>query len=88
MFDVHQPDGFGNAPGFVFIVFGWFPCFDGAKRTRAGTSIAEDHKGGSAFTPAFAHIGAVAALANGVQLVAIYKGSHFFIFFAYGQFDP
>jgi hypothetical protein len=40
---------------------------------------------GSACAPAFAHIGAVAAFANGMKLMGIDKGSYMFIFFANGK---
>jgi hypothetical protein len=66
VFYAHQPDGFRHAPRFVLIMFIGAAGFYGAKGTGAGTHIAQDHKGGGACAPAFAHIGAIAAFANGV----------------------
>src|SRR6187402_1039581 len=49
------------------------------------TDISKDHECGGACTPAFTHIGAVAAFANSMKLMCIDKTSYMLIFFANGK---
>src|SRR5690606_26060359 len=58
----------------------------GAKGAGARADITEYHERGRTGPPAFAHIGAVATLADGMQFVLVYQTAHMPIFFAYREF--
>ena len=71
MFHFHQMDGFGNALRFIPInSFRPAGCHC-AKAATACANISQDHKSCRACAPAFAHVRAVAAFANGVQFMRI-----------------
>jgi hypothetical protein len=80
-------DGFGHALRLIPVYrFG----ASGGNRTEtaaAGADIAKDHKGGSAFAPTFAHIRAVAAFADRMELMSIYETADMLIIFADRKFD-
>ena len=59
-----------------------------AEAAAARTHVAEDHESGRTCAPAFAHVGAVATLANGVQLVLADDAGHLPVVLADGQFHP
>jgi hypothetical protein len=69
--EVHLGDGFGDAGGFSEVVFGGAAGLDGAEITGAGADVTQNHEGGGAAGPAFAEVGALGALANGVELVFV-----------------
>ena len=77
VFDLHEYDGFGHPAWLIGVVFIGATSFDGTKRTRTGTGIAQNHKGRRTCAPAFAHVRAIPALANGVQLVFVHQSPHF-----------
>jgi hypothetical protein len=85
--DPHEPDGFGHAPRFVFVVLVGAAGLDGTKRTRTRTHIAQNHKRSGTSPPAFAHVGAVAALADGVQLKIIDDTPHVAVVLAHREAD-
>jgi hypothetical protein len=88
MFHFHQEDGFGHTLGFIPIYgFGSAGSY-GTKATATRTYISEDHECGCSRAPAFAHIGAIATFANGVELMGINKVADIFIAFPYGQLYP
>src|SRR5690606_18620472 len=60
----------------------------GTESARPRADVAEDHERGGARAPAFAHVGAVAALADRVQLVLAHDLAHLAIVLAGGQFHP
>jgi hypothetical protein len=83
--NLHKAYGFGYAAGLVGIVFIGAAGFDGAEAARSGAYITQNHKRGRTCAPTFAHIGAIAALADGMQVVFVYQGAHMLIGRAYGQ---
>jgi hypothetical protein len=87
MFDLHELDGLGHSARLIGIQLGGFACGYGAEGAGAGTDIAEDHKRGRTFAPALAHVGAVAALANGMQFIFVDDLAHHPKILAHGEFD-
>ena len=85
MFHFHQVDGFGYPLGFVPIHWFRTSCRYRTKAATAGAHIAQDHKGGRAFAPAFTHIRAVAAFADGMELMRIDEAAHILITLSYRQ---
>jgi hypothetical protein len=85
--DLHQKNGLCNAIGFAFVILNRSSGFHCTKTTGTRANIAEDHKRRRARTPAFPHIRAVTALANGVQFVLIDQLPHMPVVFAHGQFN-
>ena len=79
MFDSHNLDGlryfFWLIPFYRF----WSSSFYTTKATRTRTNVSKNHKSCGSFTPTFSHIRAVAALANGVELVFVYKSTTLFV---------
>jgi hypothetical protein len=73
MFNAHGSDGLSNPSGLVGIVFVGPAGGNSAKRTATGTHISKDHERGGAFSPALAHIGAISALTDGVQLLLVHN---------------
>ena len=86
MFHSHGFNGLCYSLRLVGIVFGWSAGGYCTEITTTRADISKNHKSGSAFTPAFAHVWAVAALANGVQLIVIDNLSYFSITFANWKF--
>src|SRR5208282_3488439 len=69
----HARDGFGNTQRFVFIRRpSGFAGGNRAEAAGARANIAENHEGGGAMLPAFAHVGAAGRFANGMKV----KGTH------------
>ena len=69
----HARNGFGDAERFVFI--GRADGFAGGDSTEAagaGTDLAQNHEGGGAVFPTFAHVGAASGFADSVEV----EGAH------------
>ena len=62
-------------------------CIYGVEGAGTGTGIAQNHESGRALAPALAHVGAVAALANGVQAVIVHEVADVLVFFTDWQLD-
>jgi hypothetical protein len=88
MFYLHQLDRFRYAPWLVGIIFIGPAGGYRAKTATSGTHIPQDHEGGRSGTPAFSHIRAVSAFANGVEFIVIDQLSYFPEFGACGKFNP
>ncbi len=71
MLEFHEGDGFGDAAGLVEVERGRAAGGDVAEAAGAGADVAEDHDGGGAAGPAFAHVGAFGGFADGVELVVV-----------------
>jgi hypothetical protein len=84
--EVHDSDGVAYSFGFVEVEFGWAACGDVAEAAGAGADVAEDHEGGGAGGPAFAHVGAFGGLADGVKAMVVDHAEKLGIFFACGHF--
>ena len=77
----HSGDRFGDAFGLVFSGRAErFAAGDGAESAGTRANIAQDHEGGGAVFPAFAHIGAARAFADGVQIERAHRALQFLIF--------
>jgi hypothetical protein len=87
VFNFHEVNSFGYALGLIPVNRFGAPGGDGAEATATGADIAEDHKGGGTFSPTFAHIGAVAAFADGMEFMRIYETTDMFIVFADRELD-
>ena len=81
MLDFHQEDRFRDTAWLVFIIFIGTPRLHGTEGARTRTHIAKDHEGSRAGAPAFAHVGAIAALADGVEVVGIDEMADLFVLF-------
>lgn len=65
----HSRDSFGDAERLFFIGrTGRSSAGHGAKSAGARADISQNHEGGGAVVPAFAHVGAAGAFANGVEI--------------------
>jgi hypothetical protein len=88
MFYLHEVDGFCNALRLIPI-HGFGPAGSYcAKATATGADVAQDHKSGGAFAPAFTHIGAIAAFTNSMEFVGIYEPTDVFIILSGRKFNP
>jgi len=54
----------------------WTACLDGAEVAGARADVAEDHDRGGAARPALAQVGALGALADGVQSLVVDELAH------------
>ena len=77
---VYGPQGFvtwrlafDRASGLTEVELGGAAGLDRAEVARARADVAQDHHGGGAARPALAEIGALRALADGVELVLIHQ---------------
>ena len=70
MFHLHKHAS-ATRRGIVGIVFVGSSGGYGAKGATPGTYIAQNHKRSRTSPPALAHVGAVTAFANGVELMAL-----------------
>jgi hypothetical protein len=86
MLNIHQLNRVGHTGGFVPVCRQRAACSHGAKLARAGANVAQYHKRCGTCAPALAHVWAVAALANGVQLIVIDNLSYFSITFTNWKF--
>jgi hypothetical protein len=59
----------------------------GAEAAGAGADVAQNHKRGGAAAPAFAHVGAVGALADRMQVVVLYGFADVFVRLALWERD-
>ncbi len=85
----HAGGSFGDADGFFFI--GGADRFAGRHRAEAasaGANVAEDHEGGSAVLPAFAHVGTARGFADGVEIVGAHDALEILIALAAEEFHP
>jgi len=82
----HFRDGIGDAGGFAEVEFRGAAGLDGAEITGARADVAEDHHGGGAARPAFAEVGALRALADGVEFVFVHEGADGLVAGAAGEF--
>src|SRR5678816_2720238 len=78
-------NGFSHTLRFIPINGLRTACSHCTEATTSCTDISKYHEGSGACSPAFAHIGAVAAFANGMKFMCIDKASYLFIFFANGK---
>src|SRR5690349_22935639 len=86
MFHFHQVNGFCYPLWLVPINrVGTTGCH-GAKSAATGAGISQNHKSGRTSTPAFAHVGTIAAFANSMKFMRIYQVANMLITFANGQF--
>jgi hypothetical protein len=86
MFYFHEVKGFGHALGLV-PVHGFGPAGSyGAKTAAAGAYISKDHESGRTGSPAFAHVGAIAAFTNGMKFMGVYQVPHLPVILSDGQF--
>jgi hypothetical protein len=69
--EAHQADGVAHTAGFVEVEGGGASGGDVAEAAASGADVAEDHEGGGTGVPAFAHVGALGGLADGVELVGV-----------------
>src|SRR6516164_1208181 len=88
MLHLHQVDGFGYALRFIPI-YG----FRSSRRYRTKSAatrayISQDHESRCSFAPAFAHIGAIAALTNGMKLMLVYQAAYMLVVFTNGKLYP
>jgi hypothetical protein len=88
MLYLHKFDSFSHTARLVFIIFWGSACFYGTERTTTCADIAENHERCGSCTPAFSHIGAVAALTDGMQVILIYQSPYIFILFSNREFYP
>jgi len=72
---IHFRDGVGDAGGFAEVEFGRAAGGDRAEVAGARADVAEDHHGGGAAGPAFAEVGALRALADGMEFVVIHEAA-------------
>src|SRR5690606_29019166 len=84
----HFLDCLGNALRFICIVFGGTSRGDSAECAASRTNISQDHKRSRTRSPAFPHVGAIAAFADSVQLVLVHHPPHLGILRANRKFDP
>src|SRR5690606_39206329 len=73
---------------FICIVFGGTSRGDSAECAASRTNISQDHKRSRTRSPAFPHVGAIAAFADSVQLVLVHHPPHLGILRANRKFDP
>src|SRR5579872_6878398 len=85
MLYLHQLYRFGYTIWFIQINSQGSACSYGAERTRTGTDITQYHKGSRTRSPALAHVGAIAAFADGMQLMRIHQTAYMRVFFSYGK---
>src|SRR6186997_410549 len=78
-------DGFSHTLRFIPIEWLRTTCSHRTEAAASCTDISKDHKCGSACAPAFAHIGAVTAFTDRMELVCIDKTSYMLILFANGK---
>src|SRR5271165_296629 len=64
-----------------------FATGHGAEAAGAGADVPQNHEGGGAVLPAFTHVGAAGALANGVQVQGAHGALEFLIAFTAKEFD-
>ena len=84
----HAGDGFGDAQRFFFIGRAdRFARRDGAKAAGTRADVAQNHEGCGAMLPAFAHVGAASAFADGVQIEGAHDALQVLIAFAAQEFD-
>src|SRR5258706_9642307 len=88
MLYTHQFYRLSHTSGFVQVIFRWATSSHGTERATPRADISEDHEGGSACAPAFAHVRAIAALANSMQFIFVNQFTHLGIFGANGQLHP
>ena len=67
----HGGDGFGDAARLVVIHRQRRAFLHGAEAAAARADVAQNHERGGAVVPAFAHVGAGGAFADGVQAEAV-----------------
>ena len=85
--DAHQVDGFRDAPGLILVVLARAAGLHRAEGAGARAGVAEDHEGGRPRAPALTHVGTVAALADGVELVLVYETADALVVLADGELD-
>ena len=60
---------------------------NGAVGAVPGTDVAQNHEGGGAVLPAFAHVGTAGAFADGVQIESAHGALEILVAFATEEFD-
>ena len=88
--EAHGGNGVADSDGFIEIEEGGAAGGDVAEAAGAGADVAEDHESGGAGGPAFAHVGALGFLADGVELVGVNEVEELGVFDAAGHlhFQP
>ncbi len=88
MFDLHNGvNRFGDALWLIPIDRIGAPRGYRAETAAAGADVPQDHERRRACPPAFAHIRAVAAFANGMEFMRVNQTTHMLITFADGEFN-
>ncbi len=72
----HLGHGIGHASGFAEIKLGGASGLDRTEIAGARADVAEDHHRGGAARPAFAEVGALRALADGVEFMRVHEFTH------------
>jgi hypothetical protein len=90
MFDFHELNGTRYFFRFIPIDVERFSGLYTTKSAASRTDVSENHKSCGALAPAFTHIWAAAALANGVEFIFIYQSAEFTVIFSGRKFyaDP
>src|SRR5690606_11902906 len=88
VFNAHSFDCLGNALRLICIVFGGTSRGDSAECAASRTNISLDHERRRPRSPAFTLVRAIAAVANGVQLVLVQQPPHLGILRANSKFNP
>src|SRR5579859_1545822 len=88
MLYAHEFDGLCHTPGLILIILGGASGGDRAKRTTASAYISENHERGRAGTPTFAHVRAISAFTNGMQLILVDQFAYLGVLGTDGQFHP
>jgi len=65
----------------------WFARRNRAEPAGARADVSEDHEGGGAVLPAFAHVGATSAFADGVQIERAHDALEILVAFTAKKFD-
>ncbi len=82
---IHAGDRLGHAGGLAEVELGRAAGLYRAKGAGTGADVTQNHDGGGATAPAFAHVRALSTLAYGVQTVRIDDLAHLLVFVAGGE---
>jgi len=85
VFEAHEGGGLSDASRLIGVEEGGLAGLDVAEAAGAGADIAEDHEGGGSACPAFAEVGALGGLADGVEVVLVDEGAGFVVAGAVGE---
>lgn len=84
----HAGRGFGYAGRFVFVGrANGLARRDSAESAGASADVSQDHEGGRAMFPAFAHVGAASGFTDGMEIEGAHDALEVVIFFAAKEFN-